>query len=209
MSYFSRPGQLANAWRQLADSSNEYGETPFFALGLDSLYRSGVLNLLALGRIARQNLGPQHPTIVTGGDGWLWLLAMLVWRPAGGRYREITMANSGALGEGRPEGMSDRYDDAGRTVLYGGADSGLYAAVLNLEGQQGDRGAAPPGLDWSVPSSVSAGVEGSEVELLPVLVRQDSVPEVAEPSEEAWLQKGERWASSLLAFALLIAAFFG
>ncbi len=209
MNYFSDPGQLSHAWRQLADNANESGTTPLFALGLDSLYRNSLLKLLALSRLARQNLGPQHPTIVTGGDGWLWLLTMLVWRPAVGGHQRHSAAVSSAPAEEELEGLSERYDDAGRTVLYAGADVALYAAALNLAVQQGERGATPPGLDWSVPASTSAGVEGSDIELLPAVVSQVSLPDAAGPSDNAGLRKGERWAGGLLAFALLIASFFG
>ncbi|MCY3710185.1 MAG: hypothetical protein OXG26_14935 [Caldilineaceae bacterium] len=209
MSYYSMPGQLAGAWRQLADTAIEYGETPLFALGLDSLHRTGLLNLLALSRLSRQNLGPQHPTVVAGGDGWLWLLAMLVWRPVAGGYRRHPAASSSETTEGKTEGPLESFDDTGRTVLYAGADSALYAAALNLAGQQGDPGATPSGLGLSGPSTASAGVEGADFELLPALFEREPVPEAAEPSEDAWLQRGERWASGLLAFALLVFAFFG
>ena len=140
MNYFFSPGQLGQAWRQLADNANESGETPLFDLGLDSLYGGGLLKLLALGRIARQNLGPQHPTVVTGGDGWLWLLAMLVWRPAVGGRRLQSAAVPGAASEEEAEAVSERSDDADRTVLYAGADIAQYAAVLNLVGQRGTGG---------------------------------------------------------------------
>jgi len=209
VSYLSVPGQLAVAWRQLADTAIEYGETPLFALGLDSLYRTGLLNLLALSRLSRQNLGPQHPTVVTGGDGWLWLLAMLVWRPVGGGHRHHTAAGPGARTESNAEGMSDSFDDTGRTVLYAGADSALYAATLNLAERQGGFGATPSGLGLSGPSTASTGIEGADFELLPALIERESVPEAAESLEEAWLQRGERWASGLLAVALLVFAFFG
>ena len=209
MNYYSDPGQQAHAWRRLADNANESGETPLFALGLDSLYWGGLNRLVALGRLARQNLGPQHPTIVTGGDGWLWLLAMLVWRPAVGGYRRHPAAIHGAASEEEAEGLAEGYDDAGRTVLYAGADSALYAAALNLAGQQGGRGATPPGLDWSVPSPSPAGVEGSEIELLPAVTGQASLTEPATSSDDSWLRKGERWVGGLLAFALLAASFFG
>ena len=209
MSYYSTPGQLAGAWRQLADTAIEYGETPLFALGLDSLYRTGLLNLLALSRLSRQNLGPQHPTVVAGGDGWLWLLVMLVWRPVGGGYRHHSAADSSATTEGKAESPSDSFDDTGRTVLYAGADSALYAAALNLAGQQGGPGVTPPGLGLSGPSTASVGVEGADFELLPALFERESVPEAAEPLEDAWLLRGERWASGLLAFALLVFALFG
>ena len=209
MNYFSDPGQQSQAWRRLADNANESGETPLFALGLDSLYLGGLLKLLALSRLARQNLGPQHPTIVTGGDGWLWLLAMLVWRPAVGGYRRHSAAGPGAASEEEAEGLSDGSGDSGRTVLYAGADSALYAAALNLAGQQGDRGTTPPGLDWSVRSSTPAGVEGSDIELLPALTGQAYLPEPAASLDNGWLSKGERWVGGLLAFALLVASFFG
>jgi len=209
VNYYSDPAHLSHAWRQLADNANESGETSLFALGLDALYRNGVLRLLALSRLSRQNLGPQHPTIVTGGDGWLWLLAMLVWRPAVGGYRRHAAAVDSATSEEEEAGLSERSDDAGRTVLYAGADSALYAATLNLAGQQGDRGTMPPGLDWSLPTTTSAGVEGADIELLPAIVSQVSLPDAAEPKDDAWLRKGERWAGGLLAFALLIASFFG
>ncbi len=209
MNYFSDPGQQSQAWRRLADNANESGETPLFALGLDSLYLGGLLKLLALSRLARQNLGPQHPTIVTGGDGWLWLLAMLIWRPAVGGYRRHAAAVSGAVSEEEAEGLSEGSDDAGRTVLYAGADSALYAAVLNLAGQQGGRGATPPGLDWSTPSSTSAGVEVSDIELLAAVTDQVHLSEPAASSDDAWLRKVERWVGGLLAFSLLVASFFG
>ena len=209
MSYHSVPGKLAVAWRQLADTAIEYGETPLFALGLDSLYRTGLLNLLALSRLSRQNLGPQHPTVVTGGDGWLWLLAMLVWRPVGGGYRHHTAANPGATTESKAEDLSGSFDDTGQTVLYAGADSALYAAALNLAERQGGAGVTPSGLGLSGPSTASAGIEGADFELLPALMERESVPEAAESLDEAWLDKGERWASGLLAVALLVIAFFG
>lgn len=209
MKRLSDPGQLSHAWRQLADDANESGETPLFALGLDSLYRDGLLRLLALSRLARQNLGPQHPTVVTCGDGWLWLLAMLVWRPAVGGHRRHSAAVSGETSGETEEGLSDLSNDAGRTVLYAGADSALYAAALNLAGQQGGGGATPPGLDWSEPRSSSVGVEGAEIELLPAVIGEANSPGSAVTPNGDWLRKGERWAGGLLAFALLIASFFG
>ena len=209
MNYFSDPMQLSHAWRQLADNANESGTTPLFGLGLDSHYRNSLLKLLALSRLARQNLGPQHPTIVTGGDGWFWLLSMLVWRPAIGGHRRYSAAVSSAASGEEADDLSERPDDEGRTVLYAGADSALYAAALNLAVQQGERGAAPPGLDWADPLSTSAGVEGSDIELLPAVVSQVSLTDAAGPSDNAGLRKGERWVGGLLAFALIIAAFFG
>ena len=209
MNHFLDPEQLATAWRQLADTANENGETPLFALGLDSLYRNSWLNLLALNRIAHQNLGPQHPTMVAGGEGWLWLVAMHVWRPGGAGYGHTVAANSGTQVADRQEGQSEGYVNAGRTVLFAGADSALYTATLNLAGQRRDRSALPPGLDWSTSLSASPGLEGEDFELLPALVSEEIKPEPAAPGGNAWLRKGELWASGLLALALLIAAFFG
>ncbi len=209
MSIYSRPRQLAHAWRQLADNANESGETPLFALGLDSHYRDGLLRLLALGRLARQNLGPQHPTIVAGGDGWLWLLSMLVWRPAVGGRRLHSAAVPSAASEEEAEVLSGQFDDSERTVLYAGADSALYAAVLNLSRQRGDWDAMPMGLDWSVRWSTPAGVEGSDIELLPAVITQASLTKSAGPVDDSWLRRGERWAGVLLALVLLIASFFG
>ena len=209
MNYFFSPNQLAQAWRQLADNASESGETPLFGLGLDSLYRGGLLNLLALGRIARQNLGPQHPTVVTGGDGWLWLLAMLVWRPAVGGRRLHSAAVPSAASEEEAEVLLERSEDADRTVLYAGADSALYAAVLNLAGHRGGRGAVPPGLDWSVRLPTSAGVEGSDIELLPAVINHEPLPRSAEPVDDDWMRRGERWVGVLLAIVLLISSIFG
>ena len=209
MSYFFSPSQLAHAWRQLADNANESGETPLFGLGHDSLYRGGLLKLLALGRIARQNLGPQHPIVVTGGDGWLWLLAMLVWRPAVGGRRLHSAAVPSAASEEEAEVPLERSEDADRTVLYAGADSAQYAAVLNLEGQRGGRGAMPTGLDWSVRLPTSEDGEGSDVELLPAVINQSSLPRSEEPVDDDWIRRGERWAGVLLAIVLLISSIFG
>ena len=209
MNHFLDPEQLATAWRQLADTANENGETSLFALGVDSLYRNSWLNLLALNRIAGQNLGPQHPTIVAGGESWLWLVAMHVWRPGAAAYGHAVVANSGNKVAGTPEGHTEGFDDAGRTVLFAGADSALYTATLNLAGQRRDRSAVPPGLDWSTSLSASPGLEGEDFELLPALVSEEIKPEPAAPGGNAWLRKGELWASGLLALALLIAAFFG
>ena len=209
MIFYSSPRQLAHAWRQLADHANESGETPLFALGLDSLYRGGVLRLLALGRLARQNLGPQHPTVVTGGDGWLWLLSMLIWRPAVGGRRLHSAAVPSAATEEEAEVLSGQFDDSERTVLYAGADIAAYAAVLNLSRQRGAWDAMPMGLDWSVRTSTSAGVEGSDIELLPAFVNQASLASSAGPVDESWLRRGERWAGVLLALVLLIASFLG
>jgi len=209
VNHFQDPEQLASAWRQLADTANENGETPLLALGQDSLYRNSWLNLLALNRVAGQNLGPQHPTIVAGGESWLWLVAMHVWRPGAAAYGHAFVADSDSGVAGGPEGHTEGFDDAGRTVLFAGADSALYTATLNLAGQRRDRGALPPGLDWSTSVSASPGLEGADFELLPALVTEEFMPEPAAPGEKTWLQKGELWASGLLALALLIAAFFG
>lgn len=209
MSFYTEPEQLASAWRQLADTANENGETPLFAVGLDYLYRNSWLNLLALSRIARQNLGPQHPTIVAGGEGWLWLFAMLVWRPDIGGYRHSRGADAGTTSERETEGQSEGIDDAGRTILFAGPDSALYAAVLNLAAPRSDRPAIPPGLNWSESLSGHVSVEGADLELLPALVTQEFMPDPAPPRADAWLQKGERWASLVLALALLAAAFIG
>ena len=209
MSHFSQPGRLAGAWRQLADTAIEYGETPLYSLGLDAFYRTGLLHLLSLSRLSRRNPGPQHPTVVTGGDGWLWLLAMLVWRPVAGGHRHHAATSSAATPENKAETWSHTVDDAGRTVLYAGADSALYAAALNLAGQQGGPAVTPLGLGLSGPSTASAAVEGADFELLPALFEQDSLPGAAEPLDDAWLQRGERWAGGLLAFALLVFAFLG
>jgi hypothetical protein len=208
VSHFSQPGRLAGAWRQLADTAIEYGETPLYSLGLDAFYRTGLLHLLALSRLSRRNPGPQHPTVVTGGDGWLWLLAMLVWGPVGGGRRHAA-ASSAATPESKAETLSHTVDDAGRTVLYAGADSALYAAALNLAGRQGGPAVMPLGLGLTGPSTASAVVEGADFELLPALFEQESLPGAAEPLENAWLQRGERWAGGLLAFALLVFAFLG
>lgn len=209
MNYFFSPSRLAQAWRRLADNANESGERPLFDLGLDSLYRGGLLKLLALSRMARQNLGPQHPAVVTGGDGWLWLLAMLVWRPAVGGRRLHSTAVPSAASEEAADVLVERSDDADRTVVYAGADSALYAAVLNLAGKREGRGAMPPGLDWSVRLPTTAAVEGSDIELLPAVVNQTSLPRHEEPADDARMRRGERWAGVLLAMVLLIASFFG
>ena len=209
MSFHSSPRQLAHAWRQLADNANESGETPLFALGLDALYRGGLMRLLALGDLARRNLGPQHPTVVTGGDGWLWLLSMLVWRPAVGGRRLHSAAVPSAASEEEAVVLSEQFDDSERTVLYAGADSASYAAVLNLSRQREDGGAMPLGLDWSARSSTSAGVEGSDIELLPTVINQASSTRSAGPADDSWLRRGERWAGVMLALVLLIASFFG
>ena len=105
--------------------------------------------------------------------------------------------------------LLERSGNADRTVLYAGADSALYAAVLNLAGQRGGRGAMPRGLDWSVRLPTSASVEGSDIELLPAVINQTNLPRFEEPVEDAWMKRGERWAGVLLAIVLLIASFFG
>ena len=82
MNLYASPQRLASVWRRMADTATESGETPLLTLGLDAFYPDSGLSLLALSRIARQNLGPLNPTVIAGGEGWLWLLATLVWRPA-------------------------------------------------------------------------------------------------------------------------------
>ncbi len=206
MTYYADPAQLADAWRRMTDAANESGETPVFALGLGTFYRSGTLNLLALGRLARLNLGLQHPVVVAGGESWLWLCAMLIWRPSAGEKR--FSAGAGTISEGE-QGQTDVFDNAGRRVLYAGADSALYAAALNLAEQPSARGAAPAGLDWSRTLSSSPGVEGADIEVLPAVVAHESVPELSFPPPDTWIQRCERWASIALALALLLAALFG
>ncbi len=206
MTYDADPAQLADAWRRMTDTANEIGETPVFALGLGSFYRSGLLNLLALDRMARQNLGLRHPVVVAGGESWLWLCAMFVWRPSAGEKGFSAGAVTNSEGW---QGQTLVFDNAERTVLYAGADSALYAAALNLAEQPRDRAAAPAGLDWSRIPSSSPGVEGAEFEVLPAAVAPDPVPEHLPPLPNSWIQRGERWASIALALGLLLAAFFG
>ena len=210
MSIHTDPDRLASEWRRRADTAVENGETPLLALGLDSFYQTSCLNLLALNRVARRNLGPQNPTVIAGGDGWLWLLATLVWQHDAGSYDTVPAAAPGTAFQRLPEGQADGVDDASRMVLYAGADSALYAATLNIAAQYSDAGSLPPGLDWSSSPTAPRGADGSDFELLaPVLVAEDFIFGTAASGADGWLHKIERWAGGLLALGLLIAAFLG
>ena len=209
MSVYTDPERLASAWRRLADTAIEHGETPLLALGLDSLFRHSSLHLLALNRVARRSLGPQNPIVIAGGGGWLWLLAAFVWRsPAAVSYDYA--ARPGAASERRPGSRTEGVDETARMVLYAGEDSALYAATLNIAAQHSDAGALPPGLDWSASPAATPGAEGSEFELLAAaLLAEDFTSRTAAPATDDWLQKAGRWAGGLLALGLLIAAFLG
>ena len=210
MSIHTDPERLASEWRRRADTAIENGETPLLALGLDSFFQTSCLNLLALNRVARRNLGPQNPTVIAGGDGWLWLLATLVWRHDAGSYDTVPAAAPGTAIERRTGGQADGVDDAARMVLYAGADSALYAATLNIAAQHSETGSLPPGLDWSTSLTATRGTDGSDFELLaPVLVAENFIFGTAAPGADGWLHKIERWAGGLLALGLLIAAFLG
>ncbi len=195
------PKHLAAAWRRLADTAVEHGQTPAFSLGLGTLFHHSGLGLLALGEIARQHLGPRNPVAIAGGDGWLWLLATFVWRPAF-RHGAATAKSAGELTKG--------IDDTSRLVLYAGADSALYAASHNIAALDSEALATPPGLDWTASPTAVPGAEGSEGELLAqTLVPESHAPASLETGAQDWLQKAGGWAGGLLAVGLLAAAFFG
>lgn len=195
------PKRLAAAWRRLADTAVEHGQTPTLALGLGTLFRHSGLGLLALGKVSRRQLGPQNPVVIAGGDGWLWLLATLVWRP--------TARHGAAIGKAAGE-PTQGVDDASRLVLYAGADSALYAASHNIAALDSDAAAMPPGLDWTASPTAIPGAESSESDLLAqTLIPEAHAPAGLEPDAHDWLQKVGAWAGSLLAFGLLAAALFG
>ncbi|MDE0069372.1 MAG: hypothetical protein OXO48_06625 [Caldilineaceae bacterium] len=201
MIFHLHPERLAASWRRRADTAVEHGQTPALSLGLGAPFRHSCLGLLALGRVAHQHLGPQNPVVIAGGDGWLWLLASLVWRPAA--RQRATVA--------RPAGDQTRgVDDASRLVLYSGADSALYAASHNIAALDSDPAALPPGLDWTASPTAVPAAEGSESELLAqIFVPENHAPNGSEPDAHDWLQKAGGWAGGLLALGLLAAAFFG
>ena len=195
------PKNLAASWRRLADTAVEHGQTPALSLGLGTLFHHSGLGLLALGWVARQHLGPQNPVAIAGGDGWLWLLATFVWRPAA-RHGAPTATDAGDLNHG--------VDDASRLVLYAGADSALYAASHNIAALDSDAAATPPGLDWTASPTAVPGAESSESELLAqTLIPESHAPAGLEPDAHDWLHKAGGWAGGLLALGLLAAAFFG
>lgn len=201
MIFHLEPERLAASWRRRVDTAVEHGRTPALSLGLGAPIRHSGLGLLALGRVARQHLGPQNPVVIAGGDGWLWLLATLIWRPAVRRSAAVA----------QPAGDQTRgVDDASRLVLYAGADSALYAASHNIAALDSDPAALPPGLDWTASPSAVPAAEGSESELLAqTLVPESHAPTGPEPDALDWLQKAGGWAAGLLALGLLAAAFFG
>ena len=197
MSIYTDPERLASAWRTLADTAIEHGETPLLTFGLDSGFQQSCLNLLALARVARQNLGPQNPIVIAAGDGWLWLLATLVWRPDTAIERRSDVQFEGV-------------DDSARMVLYAGGDRALYAATLNIVIHHRDSGTLPPGLDWSSSPAAAPGDEGAEIELVaPTLLADEFMLKRSASPADDWLHKVERWAGGLLALALLIAALLG
>ena len=201
MTFYAEPKRLAAAWRRLADTAVEHGQTPSLSLGLGTRFRHSGLGLLALGRVARQHLGPRNPVVIAGGDGWLWLLATLVWRPAAG--------HGTAIGQAAGE-QTQGVDDASRLVLYAGADSALYAASHNIAAFDSDAAALPRGLDWTASPTAIPGAEGTESELLAqTFVPESHAPAGSETDAHDWLQKAGGWAGGLLALGLLAAALFG
>lgn len=201
MTFYVEPNRLAAAWRRLADTAVEHGQTPSLSLGLGTRFSHSGLGLLALGRVARQHLGPRNPVVIAGGDGWLWLLATLVWRPAVGHGATIGQA----AGE-----QTQGVDDASRLVLYAGPDSALYAASQNIAAFDSDAAALPPGLDWTASPTAIPGAEVTESELLAqTFVPESHTPAGTEPDAHDWLQEAGGWAGGLLALGLLAAAFFG
>lgn len=209
MSRHTDPDQLAWNWQRRADAAAESGETALFALGLDSLCRDGFGRLLALQRIARRNLGLATPLPITGGDGWLWLLATLVWQPDTAGPDAVRPSFSDAAAEEGSRQGAPAFPLAGRTVVFGG-DSALYAATLNIAGRDGGPDVIPVGLDWSGAALAGADAEGSETDLL----RLDPLETKAEPAApgdgaETRVGQAERLAGGLLAFVLLAAALFG
>ena len=196
MNIYTNPEQLASVWRRMADIAIENGETPLITLGIDSLYRDSGLSLLALNRIARQNLGPLNPVVVAGGESALWLLAMLLWRSSAKERRR----------DGQAEGVAE----IPRLVVYAGGDSASQAAALNIAARQTDSGALAPGMAWMASPAATPGAERADSELLPLaLAGEDFIPQMATPAAGDWLEQGERWTGTLLALGLLIAAFVG
>jgi len=181
---YTNPAQLASVWQRMADIATEAGETSLVTLGIDSLHLDSGFSLLALHRIARQNLGPVSPLVVAGGEGELWLLAMLLWQ-----RRPLASHTDAAL------------------VLYAGGDSATHAAALNIAVGRTNAAVLPPGLAWSMTPTATPGSERAELELLPfALADEDFVPQIPSSTAVDWLEQLERWTGLLLALGLLIAA---
>lgn len=186
MSLQRTPEQLTRLWQRILAEGLEGGETPLLGLGIEAVHAENGLGLLALRRLAGHRFGVVEPLIAAGGDGSLWLLALMVWQRAGE--------------EQRPPGAS---------LVYGGNDWATYAASLNLLLPPAQTaGGRTAGMRWMLTPTMLPGAESSALETLPfMLTGSDFAPQTPPlaPSATFWADL-EGWAIIGLALALLLAA---
>ena len=150
------PSAILPIWSQDAAQELEAGRVPLIVLGAASLGLDAMPALSALTRLDDEQTGLANPAALAGGDGGLWLLA-LMQRP------RRTRPQAGGEAASRVQAIQDRVPPA----LFTGADAATHAASLNLAAQSltptpvvspeilGER--VPPGLAWALFPARSAG----------------------------------------------------
>jgi len=147
---------ILSIWSREAAQALEAGRVPLVVLGAGSTGLDALPALSALAGLDDERTGLATPAALAGGDGGLWLLALMQ------RPRRIRPQAGGDAAR-RAQAIQARVPPA----LFTGPDPALHAATLNLAAQwvtptpvstaggQGER--VPPGLAWAIFPERSAG----------------------------------------------------
>lgn len=182
------PNTLAHLWQRQAEVDLESGRRPLLGLGLGNVDAESLVGLLAVQRFGQRAAALAEPQVVTGGDGDLWLSALLLRPPA------------------------DDETPPAFSVSYGGNDVATHAAALTIAAPPPSAGAPtlPAGMAWALTPTALPGSERADLEFLP-FVQDSATFAPVSPSTSAsshWIDQVEAWAVLLLVLALLLTAIF-
>ncbi|MEZ4836377.1 MAG: hypothetical protein R2873_31020 [Caldilineaceae bacterium] len=140
------PTSLAHLWQKQAEIDIESGRRPLVGVGLGNVDAESVTALLAVQRFARRAGGLGQPQVLAGGDGDVWLSALLL-RP---------------LAEDDTPSSFD--------VIYAGGDAATHAASLTIATSSATMlgpKPLPPGMAWMLTPTALPGSERGDLEYLP------------------------------------------
>ncbi len=140
---------ILSTWSREAAQELEAGRVPLIVLGAGSPGLDALPALSALAGVDDERTGLANPAVLAGGDGGLWLLALMQ------RPRRVRPQAGGDAAR-RVQAIQEQVPPA----LFTGPDPALHAAALNLAAQSvtqtavvnagGVGESVPPGLAWTL-----------------------------------------------------------